>query len=119
MVTHLQLVDRIWRPEADLLYEKKDPVFIKMHGTGDYLIRARFKENGFPIWTAEGSVKPGLVCFVKTEIPKDWIYFQVDRLSMHGDYAIVSPVSGTVGDLAEFYSRLRQGRPSIYARASV
>ena len=48
--------------------------------------------------------KNGLICFCNAEIPENWIYFTIEKVSEKKNYAIVSFKKGTDDELFALYN---------------
>lgn len=101
--------DRIWRPVVFLANRCMfvETPFKRIRKKGPYVIRAGTGERcGFRTkeWVVlNGVLDTGFKCFCFEPVPRDWIYFEVERIHPKGHSATVRPVVGEKMDVLNKY----------------
>jgi hypothetical protein len=98
---------KIVRPVAFFNTGRKmilDPSF-QVNNRGAFLIRPENPRTSsfFSKYHVATNKREGIVCFCNNKIPKDWIYFTVDSVSDHYNFAVVSFHCGTEEELLSMY----------------
>ena len=109
---HEYVGQRIWRPVyvipfgSKLIKEPWDDLLIqdsqtKAHHTPVKVFRAWRRGDGE--WVAKDADSRGMVCLCFDPIPKDWTYFQIQKVHSTGRSMVVSPVEGDKQELFRMF----------------